>query len=146
MHKQGTQIPTIVNGELVCRVMKARWWLTSTLDMGCVKRSVANRSREVTSPSTLLWCIPTWSTASSSGVLRRRQTWTCQSGSRGGPWKRSEAWNTSPMKKGWERWSCLAWRKEGAGETVVGLHYVKGAVRKMEKDQDLYWQDKRQYF
>jgi len=35
----------------------------------------------------LLWWDPTWSPASSSGVLSTGKTWTCWSGSRGGPQK-----------------------------------------------------------
>ena len=40
-----------------------------------------------------------WDAVSSSGVLSIEKTWTCWSGSRGGPQKSSEGWNTSPMKK-----------------------------------------------
>ena len=30
-----------------------------------------------------------------------------------------EHWSTSPMRKGWGHWACLAWRREGCGETSL---------------------------
>ena len=30
-----------------------------------------------------------------------------------------EGWSTSPMRKGWGNWDCLAWRREGSGETSL---------------------------
>jgi len=32
---------------------------------------------------------------------------------------RSEGWSTSPIRKGWGNWACLAWRREGSGETSL---------------------------
>jgi len=29
-----------------------------------------------------------------------------------------EGWNTSAVRKGWESWSCSAWRREGSRETL----------------------------
>jgi len=34
-----------------------------------------------------------------------------------GPQRWSKGWSTSPMRKGWESWGCLPWRREGCGET-----------------------------
>ena len=42
-----------------------------------------------------------------------------KSRSRGGPLRWSEGWSTSPVKKGWGNWACLAWRREGTGETSL---------------------------
>jgi len=30
----------------------------------------------------------------------------------------SEGWSTSPMRTGWESWGCSAWRREGTRETL----------------------------
>jgi len=43
---------------------------------------------------------PIWSAASSSGAPSIRRTWMCWSGSRGGPQRCSEGWNTSPTRTG----------------------------------------------
>ena len=53
--------------------------------LGCIKRSMASRSRRGSfSPSTLLLWDPTWSTVFSSGAPSRRGTWTWGNESRGG--------------------------------------------------------------
>jgi len=44
---------------------------------------------------------------------------TCWSKSRGGPGKWSKGWSTSPAKKVWGSWSCLAWRNECSRETSL---------------------------
>ena len=86
-------------------------------------------------PSTPLWRDHTWSTASGSGVLSTGRTWTCWSGSRGGPQKWSEGWNSSPKRKGWESWGCSAWRREGSGETFLrAFNTERGLLRKMGTD------------
>lgn len=38
---------------------------------------------------------------------------------RGGLWKWSEGWGTSPVAKGWESCSCSAERREGSMETLL---------------------------
>ena len=70
-------------------------------------------------PSTLLWWDPARSLMSSSGALSTGKTWTCWSRSRGGQDKSSEAWNPSPVRKGWESQGCSAWRREGSGFTLL---------------------------
>jgi len=87
--------------------------------LGCIKRSVASRSREGILPlcSTLVRphresCVQLWSPHNKKDtdlvewVQRRPQKW-------------SQGWNTSSMKKGWESWGCSAWRREGSGETSL---------------------------
>ena len=63
--------------------------------LDCMKRSVANRSREVIFPH-LEYCIQFWSTQhrKDMGLLERVQ--------RRATTKQSEGWNTTPMKKDWE--------------------------------------------
>ena len=53
-------------------------------------------------PSALLWWDPTQSPVSSSGALSTAKTWSCWNGSRGGPQKWSEGWNTFLVKEGSE--------------------------------------------
>ena len=99
--------------------------------LGCIKREVASRVMEVT-PSLLC------PYETSSGVLcpdrgpqykkdrelmeqlqRRPQRW----------WK---GWSTSPMKKGWGSWACLAWRRLW-GDLTVAFQYLKRAYKQEEK-------------
>jgi len=55
--------------------------------LGCIKRSGPAGWGRWFCLSALLWWDSTWSPASSSGALSTRRTWTCWSGSRGGPQK-----------------------------------------------------------
>lgn len=72
--------------------------------------------KEVTSKSRkgiLLHCsAPTFSTVSTSGIPKTRETLTCWSKSKGRSQRWSEAF--SPMRKCWESWDCSAWRSEGS--------------------------------
>ena len=56
-----------------------------------------------------------WSTVSSSGLLRSRQTGSCWRECSGGSKRWWRAWSISCMRKGWEPWGCSAWRREDAG-------------------------------
>jgi len=82
--------------------------------------------------STLLWWDPTWSPASSSGAVSTAKTWMCWSRSRGRPQKWSQGWIISPTRKGWESWSCSAWRREGSGEWP--FNNCRGPIRKIRTD------------
>ena len=55
--------------------------------LGCIKRSMGSRAREVILPFTLHWWDLAWNTASRCGVLSTGETQTCWSTSRGGPQK-----------------------------------------------------------
>lgn len=71
--------------------------------------------------SSLLWWDPTWNTASTSGAPNTGRTWSCWGRSRGGPWRWSEGWNTSPMRKDRDSWSCSSWRREDVEEILKHL-------------------------
>ena len=69
--------------------------------------------------SALPWWDPAGSTGFSSGAPSTRSTWKYWNGSRGGPQRRSEGWNTSLTRAGWESWCCSAWRREGFCKTLL---------------------------
>ena len=54
------------------------------------------------------WWGHAWSTVSSSGILRTRETHRIQ-------WRWWRDWSISPMRTGWESWDCSAQRREGSG-------------------------------
>ena len=98
--------------------------------LGCIKREVASRVMEGTPP--LLCPYET-----SSGVLcpdlgSPGGKGSCWSVSRGGPWRWTEGRSTSPMKKGWGSWACLAWRRLW-GDLTVAFQYLKRAYKQEEK-------------
>ena len=87
--------------------------------LGCIKRSVASRSREGILPfcSTLVRpqlesCVQLWSPQHSKDIdlLERVQR---------RPQKCSEGWSTSRVRKGWKSWGFSAWRREGCRETLL---------------------------
>lgn len=65
--------------------------------------------------NSILFCIR--SVQQIKGGDRAAQAWCIRStGSRSGPPRYWRAWNISPLRKGWEKWNCLAWREESWGE------------------------------
>ena len=62
---------------------------------------------------------PIWSTVPRPGAPSTGRMWSSCSGSRGGPLRWSEDCSTSPMRKGWGNWACLAWRGEVSGKTSL---------------------------
>jgi len=99
--------------------------------LGCIKSSVASRSREVILPlcSTLVRpqlesCIQLWSPQHGKDmellgrVHRRPQKW-------------SEGWSTSPVRKGWESWWLFSPEKRRIwGHLICTFQYLKGAYKK----------------
>lgn len=80
--------------------------------------------------STQYWWGHAWSAESSSGHTSARETWTYWEESNTGPPRCWRAWSTSPVRRGWERWGCSAWGREGSGEYLFSVHnYLKGGCR-----------------
>jgi len=83
--------------------------------LGCIKRSVASRVREVI---LLLCSAPVrldlhTADVESSVQESHGSSWSLSSG---GPQNWSRGWNTSPVRRGWGGWGCSAWRREGSRE------------------------------
>lgn len=63
---------------------------------------------------------------------------------RAGSWKQPEGWKRSCMKKGWESWACLAWRREGPGKTSLRPFNIgNGLIMKdLERFFNRVWSDR----
>ena len=77
----------------------------------------------------IVYHIVSCSIVSSFGAPNTRRTWSCWSGSRGGPWRWSEGWSTSPTRTDWDSWGSSAWRSS-RGDLIAAFQYLKGAYRK----------------
>ena len=102
--------------------------------LGWIKRSMANRAREVILPlcSALHWWDLTWSTAARYGVLSAGETWICWSTSREGPQKLFPKIprDGTPLLQGQaESWGCSAWRRL-QGDLIAAFQYLKGSYGK----------------
>jgi len=69
-----------------------------------------------------------YSTAFRPGTPSTGKTRSSWSGSRGGPLRWSEGWSTSPMKKGWGNWACLAWKEKGPGRSHCGITILEWSM------------------
>ena len=118
---------------------RAAWKANCTL--GCIRREEANRKRELTVPLYSILgrvdCSPLlhpWETSSAIlhpglRVPSMGRIQSCWCGSSGKPRRWSECWSTSLMKKGWERWICLAWRREGFHDYQdTNSHFLTGEI------------------
>ena len=88
--------------------------------LGCINRRMASREQGGDRPP-LLCPYEALSGALCPGLGSTVQEGcgSCWSRSRGGPLRCSEGWNTSPVRKRWGSWACLAWRREGSGTTSL---------------------------
>lgn len=80
-----------------------------------------------------------WTNAFSSGAPSTRKTWSCWSGSKGGPQRWPEGW--APLS---ENWGCAVWRRKGLGRSdfTATFLYIKEAVVTMvlkRNRKHLYW-------
>ena len=79
--------------------------------LGCIKNSVASRSREVIPPSVLPCWGHIWTAVFSSELLSsKKQGTTGESPAEDS--KGDEGSGTSPVRAHWETWGCSAWRRD----------------------------------
>lgn len=83
--------------------------------LGCIKGSVASRSRDVILPLCSTLMRPHLSIVFSSGAPSVRYTWNCWFKSREGPLRWSEDWSTFPIRTGWESWNEGRWGQWSTG-------------------------------
>ena len=84
--------------------------------MGCLRRTKERMRVNPSIPIINLRC------------LKIYMPWSCWFRPRGGPWRWSEGWSTSPMMKGWRSWDCLEKRRLWR-DFIVIFQYLKGAYK-----------------
>lgn len=98
-------------------------------------------------PAIQHWCIHTWSTLTSSGLLSTKETWAYwwRVQQRAMGWLRSK--NTSCTRRGWESWDSLGWRRGGLGRSSQGIWITEEKVQRRCSQillSDAQWQKKSQ--
>ena len=95
--------------------------------MGCIKRSVASRSRDVLLPLCsalvrphLQYYVQFWAPQfKKDEELLERVQWRAM---------KMGDWRISPTRKGWGSWACLAWRRL-RGDLINAYKYHKGGCQ-----------------
>ena len=102
----------------------------ASIILGCIKRGVASKAKEVIVPLCsafvrphLQHCVWTWSPQNKKDV--ELLEWV--HGFR--PWRWSEVWSTSSVKKCWGSWACSAWEEKAPGRTHCVLPVLKGNLQ-----------------
>ena len=87
------------------------WSRRLMVSVNTLKRAWPEDWRRLSSPSTLPWWDHIWNTASSSGLPSSRKNGNYWRESRKWLQRWSEVWNISCIRKGWEIWDCVVWRR-----------------------------------
>jgi len=76
------------------------------------------------------WWSHTSSAVSSSGLLRKTETWAYWRESNDGLQGRLRVWSISLVRKGWDSWGCLAQRRYGSGGSYQHVQVPEGRVQR----------------